>query len=44
MTPIEFVVLGIPEPKGSTRSFRAGNRTVTTSDNPRLKVTITVLR
>lgn len=35
--PIEFVVLGNPEPKGSTRAFRAGTRTVTTSANPRLR-------
>jgi Holliday junction resolvase RusA-like endonuclease len=32
-----FSAYGVPQPKGSTRSFLRGGRIVTTSDNPKLK-------
>ncbi|MEW6726890.1 MAG: RusA family crossover junction endodeoxyribonuclease [Bacillota bacterium] len=34
---ISFTVYGIPQPKGSTRSFVKDGKVITTSDNPRLK-------
>lgn len=32
-----FIVHGIAQPQGSTRSFRAGGKIVTTSDNPKVR-------
>lgn len=39
MTPIRFTVIGVPQPKGSTRAFmRPGGRfPIVTSDNPKVK-------
>lgn len=39
MTPLRFTVIGIPQPKGSTRAFmRPGGRfPIVTSDNPKVK-------
>jgi crossover junction endodeoxyribonuclease RusA len=34
---LEIEVPGTPQPQGSTRSFRAGGKIVTTSDNPQLR-------
>jgi Holliday junction resolvase RusA-like endonuclease len=34
---ITFEVPGVPQPQGSTKSFRRGTKIVTTSDNPRLR-------
>jgi Holliday junction resolvase RusA-like endonuclease len=34
---IQFEVRGTPQPQGSTRSFVAGGRAITTSDNPNLR-------
>jgi Holliday junction resolvase RusA-like endonuclease len=34
---VKFTAYGIPQPKGSTRSFIVGGKTVTTTANPKLK-------
>jgi Holliday junction resolvase RusA-like endonuclease len=34
---IEFTAYGIPQPKGSTKSFVVGGKAVTTSDNAKVK-------
>lgn len=34
---LQFEVPGIPQPQGSTKSFQARGRVVTTSDNPKLR-------
>ena len=34
---VSFSAYGVPQPKGSTRSLVRGGRTVTFSDNPKLK-------
>lgn len=33
---VTFRVIGIPQPKGSTRAFKRGDRVIVTSDNPRI--------
>jgi Holliday junction resolvase RusA-like endonuclease len=43
MKEIKFTAFGIPQPKGSTKSFVVNGRAVTTSDNKKLKPWHTVV-
>lgn len=44
MRRVEFTVYGTPQPKGSARAFKRGQRIIVTSDNPSLAKWESVVR